>query len=531
MERHHYEKPEIIHEKKLPTEELGRKIEAQKELAFIGDLLAAFPEGSVYVVGGTVRDAMMGKLASKDYDLVIAGIPLEKLDEFFAPRGSLEIVGRNFGVLKFTPHDSELEEAIDIALPRRETAAGTGGRKDFDTQADHTMSIEDDLSRRDFTINAMAWDCKQHQVVDPFNGLLDLEEKKIRAVRNPKQRFQEDYSRMLRGLRFAVKLGCTIEKNTWEALRELMPRINDEREVEIKNEAGVVIGKKIERVTPYETIAKEFITSLKADPVRTLDFWDEADAIREILPELLTMKGCEQSRDYHSEGDVWTHTRLLLAKLMSKEFQDFFNGAKPDGETILATLFHDIAKPKTQERKTTADGKEKITFYDHESEGAKMVAAICERLHFSAASKVAIKHENIVWLVNHHLFPNHPPEHVRKTTLEKMFFNPNVPGEKLLHVAFADASTSIREDGTVDLERLRTFREELATLAKIFSTEKKSSLAPPLLNGNEVMKLRAMPAGRAVGTILSELREQQLNGAITTRDEATLFVQKFVMPS
>ena len=301
----------------------------------------------------------------------------------------------------------------------------------------------------------------------------------------------------------------------------LMPRLNDEREREGKQE----------RVTPYETIAAEFIKSLKADPVRTLDLWDETGAIREILPELLTMKGCEQSKDFHSEGDVWTHTRLVLAKLMSKEFQDFFDGAKPDAETILATLFHDIAKPKTQARKTMADGKERITFYGHEQEGATMVAAICERLRFSAAPKAGINHENVVWLVKHHLFPNHPPEHLKKTTLEKMFFNSNVPGAKLLHVAFADASASVREDGTVDLERLHAFQEELISLASVMSTEKKPALPPPLLNGNEIMELRAMPAGRAVGTILNELREQQLTGAITTRDEAIAFVQKFVMPS
>lgn len=521
MERRHYEKPEIMREKKLPVEELGRKIEAQKELAFIGDLLAAFPEGSVHVVGGTVRDAMMGKNVSKDYDLIVSGVPLEKLEAFLTPLGRLDVVGRNFGVLKFIPHGSELEEAIDIALPRREIAAGTGGYRDFDAQADHTMSIEDDLSRRDFTVNAMAWDCKNHRVVDPFDGLLDLEEKKIRAVRNPKERFQEDYSRMLRGLRFAVKFGFTIEEQTRQAIIELMPRLNDEREREGKQE----------RVIPHETIAKEFIKSLEADPVKTLAMWDETGALRTILPELLAMKNCEQSKDFHSEGDVWTHTRLVLSKLMSKEFQNFFGGTKPDAETILATLFHDIAKPKTQARKTTADGKERITFYGHEQEGAKMVAAICERLRFCAVQKVGIKHENVVWLVRHHLFPNHPPENLKKTTLEKMFFNTNVPGEKLLHVAFADASASVREDGSVDLERLRNFQKELTALAQVLSVEKKPALPPPLFNGNEVMQLKSMPPGRAVGIILNELREQQLTGVITTRDEAITFIQKFVLPS
>ena len=229
------------------------------------------PGSRWHVVGGAVRDAMLGR-ALGDIDVLVAGVEPVALARFLEESGSVDFVGRTFGVFKFTSKDDGA--ALDIALPRREKPAGTGGYRDVATHADPRMPIEEDLARRDFTINAMAWEASSGRIIDAFGGQDDLAKKIVRAVGDPAKRFQEDYTRMLRALRFAVQLGFGIDSATWDALRASMAHVNEER-----NGA---------RLVPYELVARELMKSLEADPIRASELWTDAGATEALVPALGT---------------------------------------------------------------------------------------------------------------------------------------------------------------------------------------------------------------------------------------------------
>ena len=141
-----------IRQKKMNAKELGLD-----RFPFLIKISEQFPQAQIYVVGGAVRDFLLGR-ASKDLDFVVRGVPAEELEEFLEGMGRINLVGRNFGVFKFVPSGGDDHNPIDIALPRTEHALGTGGYHDFEVQSDPELPIEDDLSRRDFTVNAIALD-------------------------------------------------------------------------------------------------------------------------------------------------------------------------------------------------------------------------------------------------------------------------------------------------------------------------------------------------------------------------------------
>ncbi|MFW6247141.1 MAG: CCA tRNA nucleotidyltransferase [bacterium] len=175
--------------------------------------------GKIYSVGGAVRDEFLGK-ESKDLDVLITGVPSNELVDILSKYGKLNLVGESFGIIKFVPEGSN--EEIDIAIPRTDTPTGGGGHKDFNTQSDHTLPIEKDLYRRDFTINAMAKDIDGN-IIDPYNGLEDLKNKIIRAV-NP-DAFSDDPLRMLRAIQFASRFGFTIEPHTFEMIQKNLDNV------------------------------------------------------------------------------------------------------------------------------------------------------------------------------------------------------------------------------------------------------------------------------------------------------------------
>jgi len=227
------------------------------------------PGSRWFVVGGAVRDALLGR-ELVDVDVMVAGVEPVALARFLEARGTVDFVGRTFGVFKFVAKEDGM--ALDVALPRREKPAGTGGYRDVQAHADPFMPIEEDLARRDFTINAMAWEAATDRPIDAFGGKDDLEAKIVRAVGNPEERFQEDYTRMLRALRFAVQLDFGVETATWEALRKMMTHVNETRHGE--------------RLVPFELVSRELLKSLEADAVRAAELWTDAGATKELMPEL-----------------------------------------------------------------------------------------------------------------------------------------------------------------------------------------------------------------------------------------------------
>jgi len=489
-------------------------------------------EGEVFLVGGAVRDALIGDRVIKDYDFIVRGIEIERLGKILERLGRVELVGKSFGVYKFVPIGKKMETAFDIALPRTEISLATGGYKDFKVSYNYRLDIRGDLGRRDFTINALAWDLKKEELIDEFGGLLDLKHRQIKTVGNAYERFGEDYSRMLRAIRFACQLGYKIEDNTWAALQKLIQKINEEK-------GG-------ERIVPYEIIGEEILKAFAGNPLSAFGLMDKSGATAELLPELLKMKNCPQPKNWHSEGDVWEHTRLCLKILGSEAFKERFsqsiifdkkikNQSRDRGtkikmkeelinaELVMAVLFHDVGKPFTiiTPEKDKAD---RIRFNGHDEFGADLAEQIFKKLKLSATPDFDFDPERASWLIRrHHLFDTKPATEMKNSTLEKYFFDQHYSGEDLLKLGFVDQSSCIQENGKIDLGNFNTVVKRIKELKKL---GKGRNLPKPLINGNEVMKILGIKPGKRVGKILEQLREKQLAGKIKDKEEAKQEIKK-----
>jgi poly(A) polymerase len=479
---------------------------------FLSDLERVFPEAEIYLVGGAVRDLLSGR-ETKDYDFLVRRVAASDLGAFLGRHGKVSWVGKNFGVYKFAPAGLSLEEPIDVALPRTERSFyHTGGYRDFEVESDSHLPIEEDLRRRDFTINAIAADLRQKRLIDPHGGLKDLEAGILRAVGEPSVRFSEDTSRLLRGLRFACQFPFRFEEKSWQGLKAAMPSVNAKRE-----DGSYIV--------PRETIAKEFIKAMVADPVRGYDLWDESGAFEALIPELLQMKGCPQPEAFHTEGDVWTHTRLALSQLTSPAFQEEFQ-VSYDAEAVLAVLFHDIGKPytiQTPER----DGVDRIRFNGHDQVGGRLARSIAARLKLSTypkESRYYVEEEQLGWLIEKHLILVHGEiDQMRASTIEKHFLNPQRPGEKLKQLIFCDGMATLPPSGIPQLLFYKTLKERIDRIRGL--TAERSKVPAPLLSGTEVMEVLNLLPGPAVGKYLTLLREEQLSGRLSGREEAVAFLR------
>ncbi|HPA25295.1 MAG TPA: HD domain-containing protein [bacterium] len=509
-------------------------------------LIKEYPKAEVYLVGGAVRDALLGVKDNKDFDFVVRGISMKNLEKFLGRLGWVEKLGRNFGVLKFKPKKFAQDknsspilqnkkvldkfEPLDIALPRSDFAFNTGGYKDVQVKFDKDLNIEEDLLRRDFTINAIAYNLVKKEIVDPYGGLIDLKNKTIRAVGQPKIRLREDYSRILRAIRLSCQLNFEIEEKTLTAVKKLAKNLN------AKNKAG-------EWITPRETIAKEILRAFYYNPICAFDLCDELNIFKVLMPELLKMKNCTQPANFHSEGDVWQHTKLALEKLDSKEFVLFekkiekllvtsdrrqVEKEKSDQlELILAVIFHDIGKPYVKET-PEKNGTDRIRFNDHDNFGADLTKSICERLTFSSPEKYGVEIDNIVKLVRRHMMLiNGHPSQFRPTTIEKYFFSDNFPGINLLKLAYLDSLATIPKTGKLEMNLVGALIKRIKELQSLMVHKKtRAQLPAPLLDGVEIMRLLKIKPGKEVGELKEKLREAQLIGKIKNKSEAKKYLQK-----
>lgn len=496
------------------------QINKKIEFNFINNLLLQYKEVEVYFVGGIVRDLILSNIQqqefkAKDIDIVIRNLSAEKLESFLHKHGKVNFVGKTFGVFKFLPYYTELEEQIDIALPRSEKALGTGRYRDFKILSEPSLPIESDLSRRDFTLNAMAIDYKRKKLIDPFGGLNDIDKRILRSVGNPYERFTEDFSRILRAIRFSCQLNFRIEKKTWLAIKSLMPKINDEK----------IINEKKERILPKEMIAKEFALSLFYDPLKAIKLYDESNALNELMPELLNLKGVPQPEKFHSEGDVWNHTMLCLKILKSKKFKKQFPDWEVDAELIFAILYHDIGKPKTLSM-ANQNNKERITFFEHNKEGEIIAGETIKKLSLTNAS---IRPEEVKWLIkNHMLFMNAKHTEIRNSTLVKYFFDTytgglSEKGKKLLMLIYCDSLATIPKGSKPNLQNFKGILKRINQLKD--HTRQQISLPKPYLNGNEIMEFLNIQPGPLVGKLIELLREEQLSGKIRNRQQAIDFIK------
>ena len=291
---------------------------------------------TAYYAGGCVRDMLLGK-EPKDYDIATVAHP-EQVQALF-PRTIP--VGAQFGVILVVEDGEEYE----VATFRSDGAYVDGRRPEGVTFG----TPEGDAQRRDFTINGLFYDPEESRVIDYVGGEADLRAGVLRTIGNADDRFEEDKLRVLRGVRFAAALGFEMESATWEALCRRAPQIH---------------AVSAERIR--EELVKIFVAPTR---VKGLDLLDASGLLREVLPEMIRLKGCEQPPEFHPEGDVYVHTRLMLSLLPEVVSLPL----------VLSVLFHDLGKPPTMQ--TDATGR--IRFNGHESVSAHITEKIMRRLRFS----------------------------------------------------------------------------------------------------------------------------------------------------
>ncbi|MDP2918223.1 MAG: HDIG domain-containing protein, partial [bacterium] len=249
-----------------------------------------------------------------------------------------------------------------------------------------------------------------------------------------------------------------------------------------------------------------------------LELFNEAGAIKALMPELLKMKKCVQPKNYHREGDVWEHTKLCLKETMDKNFAKEF-GEKANAEVIIATLFHDIAKPLTMTKE-----KGRIRYLGHSELGADLAKKIAERLKLSSFKdeNIDVDPDRLHALVYYHLLLlSSDPREMRATTIERHYLRHELLGREMLMVQYADGA------GTIDSKKQKSlgpYRLMKRRIHELLGTRAKK-LPVPLLNGNEIMRLLKIKPGPAVGQIITELREAQLQKKVTTKQAARDFIK------
>lgn len=425
------------------------------------DICARFRDHGhiAYFAGGCVRDMVRG-LTPKDFD-VATDAPPEIVQSVFPHTYA---VGAKFGVVVVVENGTNFE----VATFRSDDAYIDGRRP----SAIHFASPEEDARRRDFTINGMFLDPAKDQVIDFVGGRTDIEAKLVRAIGDPAQRFSEDRLRMLRAVRFATVLDYKIGEQTWDAL--------------VANSAAIL---EISAERIRDELVKIF---LSPNRVGGWDLFDKSGLMRTILPELEAMKGCKQPEQFHPEGNVFEHTRLMLQLLP----------AKVSVPLVFSVILHDVAKPVTAQ----VDATGRIRFNEHDRIGAAMTEQIMERLRFSRAEIDA----TVEMVRQHMVFKDVPKMRVAK--LKRFMARPTFNEEMELHRVDCESSHRILDN----YEFLLRKREEFAN----------EPIIPPLLvRGNDLIALGLKP-GPKFGEILETVETRQLEGTLKTRDEAIEWVKR-----
>ena len=406
------------------------------------------------LAGGCVRDMLL-KTPPRDFDIATNARPFEVAQLF---ERTIDI-GAAFGVqVVLLP-----EGPFEVTTFRKDGPYHDGR---------HPCSVaftgeEEDARRRDFTINALFYDPVDRKVLDYVGGLDDLRTGLVRAVGVPRERFEEDHLRLLRAIRFAARLRYAIERETYQAIRESAPRIT---------------------LTSAERIRDELLKMLtEGGTRRAFEMLDDTGLLHQILPEVSAMKGVAQPPEFHPEGDVFTHTLLML---------DLLN--HPSAALALGVLLHDAGKPATQTR------TDRIRFNDHDKAGAIIAREVCERLRLPRRDT-----ERVVWLVAQHMRFQHIPkmrESKRKRTIRADGF------EELKELCRIDCLAS---HGNLDtVVWVENYQAQLPP----------ESLRPePLVQGNDLIAL-GYPPGPLFSKILKHVEDLQLDGRLTTPDEARAFI-------
>jgi poly(A) polymerase len=409
-----------------------------------------------YLVGGCVRDLLLGREPA-DYDVATNATPDRVVDVF---PDSLT-VGAQFGVVIVTAEDAE----VHVATFRSETSYSDGRRPD---KVIFAASAEEDARRRDFTINALFMVPESREVLDYTGGRADLDARIIRAIGDPARRFHEDHLRMARAVRFAARLEYAIEARTFEAIQREAVAITTVSPERLRDECTRILT--------------------EGSAARGFELLDSIGLLLHILPEISRMKGVQQPPQFHPEGDVWTHTLLLLSQLL------------PGASTTLAwgALLHDVGKPPTFAPPASPAGR--IRFDGHAEMGAVMARAICERFRFSSSDT-----EQIVALVSQHMrfkdVAAMRPATLKRFVRQSMF-------EEHLELNRIDCLAS---NGNLESHQF---------VANFIANTPMEQVRPARLVTGDDLKAMGLPTGPKYREVLQQIEDAQLEGRITTRGEA-----------
>lgn len=406
--------------------------------------------------GGCVRDRLLG-VEQKDFDIATSATPAQIAALF----EQTVAVGAAFGVMIVVLPEGPFEVATF-----RHDGPYLDGR--------HPSSVsftneEEDAARRDFTVNALFLDPATDAVLDYVGGEADLRARRIRAVGDPAARFREDHLRLLRGVRFAARLGFEIDPATFDAMRTLAPKCIE---------------------TSAERVRDELLKLLtEGHAKRAFELLDETGMLEHVLPEIMPMKGCAQPPEYHPEGDVFVHTLLLLDQL---------HDASP--ALALSALLHDVGKPPTQ------TFEDRIRFNLHEKVGARMTEAICRRLRLP--NDIA---ERATWLVENHM---------------RLAATPEMRESKRKRFVREQGFDELMALGRMDCLASHCDITHIAWIAEYRANLKPDEIRPtPLINGRDLIALGYTP-GPQFKEILTAIEDLQLEGGLHSRDKALAYLRE-----
>jgi poly(A) polymerase len=427
-----------------------------------------------YLVGGCVRDILLSREPA-DYDVTTDATPEQVMRVF----PQTYAVGAQFGVVLVAVKDgvppqagpSTHPHAIEVATFRSDGIYSDGRHPD---EVKYSKSPQEDVQRRDFTINGLLLDPVKDEVLDFVGGRADLAANVIRTIGDAQRRFSEDKLRLLRAVRFAARFGYRIDGETFEAIRELAPQITQVSHERVRDELT------------------KMLTEGRAG--RAFELLDQTGLLKQVLPEISAMKGVEQPPQFHPEGDVFVHTMIMLGMLPANCSRTLAWG----------TLLHDVGKPPT-----FRVGEDRIRFDGHVEVGVKMAEEICHRLRMSNDDS-----EQICALVNNHMRFGDALK-MKESTLKRFLRLPQFDEHLALH-----RIDCLGSHGKLEIH---DFLRD-----KLDNTPEAEIRPAPLINGYDLIKLGLKP-GPPFADILSTVEDAQLEGKLHTRDEAITFVTQLLL--
>ena len=444
--------------------------------------------GTPYLVGGSVRDALLGK-AVKDFDIEVYDIPKERLGEIVEELGGKsEQVGKQFGVFK-------IGTDFDISLPRKEKKIGEK-HTDFEVESDPYLDTETAAKRRDFSINSIYYDLEKKKILDHFGGIKDLKNGVIRHVND--KTFQEDSLRVYCAAQFAARFGFSIAPETVDLASTIdLSHLPSER--------------------IFEEFKKLLLRSKK--PSIGLEALDDMDVLKRYWPEIFVLKTTKQRGDFHFEGSVYNHIRMVMDK--SAEIIKKYDNEKDKLALMLASIAHDFGKPDATKEE---DGK--ITQHGHEELGIDPTKKFLSRL--TNNEEIV---ERVLFLVANHGIPTAFWRQKVPESAFKRLINKHGIDKLNLLADFSEADTTGRlhrkEDGEPEpasRNESSWFRDKLQEVKGKIGVMTSEGKIPPLVTGDDLISI-GLPPSKMMGKVIKEIREKQEEGEFSTPDQALQYVK------